>query len=62
MSRQEEYNTRYKKLSERVEKGIVTLVAVCIAGLVGGQFLYAFDPIRQMLVETVRLEGAAQVP
>lgn len=62
MSRQEEYNVRYKRLSKRVEKGIVMLVVVCIAGLVGGQFLYVFDPIRHMLVETVRLEGATQVP
>jgi hypothetical protein len=56
------YNERYKRFSGRIEKGIIALIAACTLLLLASEFLYGFDPVRSVLVETERLEGISQQP
>ena len=59
---QDDYGTRYKRFSLRIEKLLLTLIILFSLGLVIGQSLYMFPEVRHRLVETDRLEGTFQLP
>lgn len=56
------YNERYRRLSKRIEKVIMIGIAVCMIMLAAGELLIQYDPVRQVLIETERLEGVSGSP
>jgi len=57
-----QYNDRFRRFSQRIEKGILIGIIACAITLVAGEFLIQYAPVRLLLIETERLEGVSRVP
>lgn len=57
-----QYNKSYLRLTKRIEKGIMAAIAVCLIVLLTGEMLIQYQPVRAVLIETERLEGASGTP
>jgi len=57
-----QYNERFRRFSERIEKGILIGIVACAIVLVAGEFLIQYAPVRVLLIETERLEGVLRMP
>jgi len=53
----DDYDNKYAHFSRRIERAILFLIVCFSVALVTGEMLYAWEPVRQFLVETARLEG-----
>lgn len=56
------YDERFRRLSNRIEKSILAGIIVCALILLTGELLLQYGPVRDILVETQRLEGVSRVP
>ncbi|MGG4494535.1 hypothetical protein [Brevibacillus reuszeri] len=57
-----QYNERFRRFSERIEKGILIGIVVCAIVLIAGEFLIQYAPVRVLLIETEQLEGVLRIP
>ncbi|GED66641.1 hypothetical protein BRE01_03430 [Brevibacillus reuszeri] len=57
-----QYNERFRRFSERIEKGILIGIVVCAIVLIAGEFLIQYAPVRVLLIETEQLEGVLPIP
>lgn len=57
-----EYDVRFTKVANRVERFLITIIVTSAIVLFMGQSLYTFDTFRQILVETEKWEGKPQTP
>lgn len=55
------YNERFRRLAGRIEKGIMIGIAVCAIGLIVGEILIQYVPMRVIFIETERLEGVSRL-
>lgn len=62
MKRNAEYNEQYRRFSVRIEKGLITLILSLFVILLLGEFVYQFEPVRRLFIETEALEGISQLP
>ncbi|MBO8163032.1 MAG: hypothetical protein H0Z34_04820 [Brevibacillus sp.] len=57
-----DYDQRFCHLSTRVEKLLLSLIAVVTLLLAAGQAACVLDPLRHLLIETERWEGRSSPP
>jgi hypothetical protein len=57
-----QYNKNFVRLSKRIEKAIITGIIFCFVLLASGEFLLEWSAVREVLVETERLEGVSRFP
>ncbi|WP_134683276.1 hypothetical protein [Brevibacillus migulae] len=62
MNRTNDYNERFKRFSRRIERGIILLLSLSAALLLAGELVKDIAPVRNVLVETERLEGISPQP
>jgi hypothetical protein len=57
-----QYNERYRRVSNRIEKGILAGIIACSILLVAGELLLQYEPVRMLLIEIEQLEGVSRTP
>lgn len=57
-----EYDVRFTRVANRVERFLLSIILASIISLILGQALYSFDTFRQILIETEKWEGKPQMP
>ncbi|KQL49272.1 hypothetical protein [Brevibacillus choshinensis] len=57
-----QYNERFRRFANRMEKGIMIGIVVCAILLTIGEMLIQYVPARVLLIETERLEGVSKLP
>lgn len=57
-----QYNERFRRFANRMEKGIMIGIVVCAIVLTIGEMLIQYVPARVLLIETERLEGVSRLP
>lgn len=57
-----QYNERFRRFANRMEKGIMIGIVVCAIMLTIGEMLIQYVPARVLLIETERLEGVSKLP
>jgi hypothetical protein len=62
MNSADDYNDRFTRFSQRIEKAIITLLCVTAVLLLAGEIINEIAPIRNVLIETERLEGISPQP
>lgn len=58
----DEYNVRFQRFAQKWESLIIMLVMIFSCLLIAGEIIYQFEPVRQLFIETERLEGSSQTP
>ncbi|MDF2681395.1 MAG: hypothetical protein K0R47_2585 [Brevibacillus sp.] len=57
-----QYNERFRRFANRMERGIMIGIVVCAILLTIGEMLIQYVPARVLLIETERLEGVSKLP
>ncbi|QRG69886.1 hypothetical protein [Brevibacillus choshinensis] len=57
-----QYNERFRRFANRMERGIMIGIVVCAVMLTIGEMLIQYVPARALLIETERLEGVSRLP
>ncbi|USG63537.1 hypothetical protein NDK47_15275 [Brevibacillus ruminantium] len=59
---EDDFNRHFARFSNRLEKGLILLICLCVFLLIAGELLLTIEPARSVLVETERLEGVSHKP
>ncbi|HZG14462.1 MAG TPA: hypothetical protein VE710_05500 [Candidatus Bathyarchaeia archaeon] len=62
MDRTNDYNDRFKRFSRRIERGIILLLCLSAGLILAGELVKDIAPVRNVLIETERLEGISPQP